>query len=399
MTQKHIEKLAFSSQMQALAERSGDFDVLQILGVSSRELAYSNVMAFFLDPTGTHRFGSKPLVAFLRCLDSATDGDVLPFKSLLGNDVGPVRVRREYKGIDLLIELLEHGTAIAVENKVYAAEQQDQVARYQAILSREYPHWTLGIAFLTPFGAYPETNDNKSNVPVIPVDYAHFAEILESICVDTSSESGSFARAVALNIRHKILGEHPMKDKIYALWADPQFSEALSEVVYHAPNLTTVKEEFTQRVKTWAQRQRGLSVSSEDVYPRRGEPYELALKFMEWDAVGLPVTIKFYWYQDTAHWNDPDHQPGIRAFIWWEDFESHKENFERLKTRNSNNVSQDFSPIKSWTNWRRFFAEDDYPQESLVPFRSDGFIEALVERACDVITEVDDIVRADNGTE
>ena len=397
MTGTHIQKLVFSSQMQQLVERSGDFDVMQILGVSSRELAYSNIFAFFLDPKGAHRFGAKPLVSFLRHVNSSADGDILPFSSLLGEDVGRVRVRREYKGIDLLIELTDETTVLAIENKVYAGEQPDQVARYQAMLTREYPRWTRGIAFLTPSAANPQTHDPESDVPVVKISYRSVAEIFENNSAGASTGAAAFASAVASNIRQRILEEHPMKDKIYALWADREFSDALSEIVYHAPRLSTYKDEFSKRIVEWAESQHGLNVSSEELYPKRGEPYELALRFRQWDQLGLPVTLKFYWYQNTANWNDPGCQPAIRAFIWWKDFNANQESFQNLAACGHDRVSENFAPIKSWTNWRRFFAEDDYPQDSFIPFRSEGFTDVLVAQACSIISEVNTIVRAGGG--
>jgi hypothetical protein len=390
---KQIRKLAFSEPMQRLVARGETFDLMHVLGVSSREHAYSNILAFVLDPNEAHCFGAGPLVEFLRALETAAEGELLPFASLLGSDVGWVRVRREYKGIDLLIELADHRTAIAIENKIYAGEQQAQVARYQATVTREYPQWTRCLVFLTPFGTPPETHDESSDVSVVNMRYRTIAALLDHASAGNTAGSANFAQAVAANIRHQILEDHPMEDDIHALWGDPAFAAALSEVVRHAPHLMTVKEEFVEKVTAWAARDRGLNVSQETLYPIRGEPYELALRFAEWDTLGLPVTIKFYWHQNTEYWNNPDCQPGIRAFIWWEDFDANKQNFLDLQKSGGEKISRDFAPITGWTGWRRFLAEDDYPQESLVPFRPKGFVDELVRRAMDVIVEVDEIIR------
>jgi hypothetical protein len=106
------------------------------------------------------------------------------------------------------------------------------------------------------------------------------------------------------------------------------------------------------------------------------------------------VLIKFYWFANPAKWEAEGHQAAIRAFIWWEDFQEHKADFDALQQRAPEKVSQDFAPIKHWgRNWHRFFPETDYPPDAVVPFRNEGFVDALVARAQAVISGVDHIIR------
>jgi hypothetical protein len=81
---RDIRKLAFSEPFQALVERGQSFDLMQVLGVTSRELVYSNAIAFLFDPRAAHCFDARPLVRFLRAVEAASEEEVLPFASLLG---------------------------------------------------------------------------------------------------------------------------------------------------------------------------------------------------------------------------------------------------------------------------------------------------------------------------
>jgi hypothetical protein len=306
-------------------------------------------------------------------------------------------VLREHRGIDVLIELTDRRAVVAIENKVFAAEQEEQVARYQAQLARDYPRgtWHACLVFLSPHGAAPQTGSADSHVPVVPVSYRLIVDLLaDAGALDSAAESARFAQALAQHIRHEILGDHPMEEKIWALWSDPAHAQALSEAVRHCPDLTSVKDDFLDRVRSWSEGSCNLTLCDVALYPTKGTPSELAFTFQEWKDLGLPVLIKFYWFANPAKWEAEGHQAAIRAFIWWEDFQEHKADFDALQQRAPEKVSQDFAPIKHWgRNWHRFFPETDYPPDAVVPFRNEGFVDALVARAQAVISGVDHIIR------
>lgn len=396
---KEVRKLAFSEPFQKLVEKGHSFDLMEVLGVTSRELVYSNVLAFLLDPQAPHCFGSRPLVRFLRAVETASEPDLLPFASLLGSDLGHVRILREHRGIDVLIELADRRTVVAIENKVFAGEQTDQVARYQAQLEADYPveQWYPCLVFLSPFGAAPETANENSRVPVVPLDYQLIASLLKDAGqIDGEAESARFAQGLADHITHEILGHHPMEKEIWALWSDPAHARAMAEAVRHCPDLTSVKDAYLDRVRKWASSELGVTVAHEAIYPTKGTPCELAFYVQEWLDAGLPVLIKFYWFADPAYWEEPDHQPAIRAFIWWKEFETARDALQAVHERCPDVVSANFRPVKNWgKNYHRFLKEDDYPREAVVPFTDDDFVGKLVERTKKLMRQVDEAIRPD----
>lgn len=396
---KQVRNLAFCKPFQNLAERGKTFDLMQALGVTSREAVYSNALAFLFDPEAAHSLGARPLVRFLRAAEAASDRDVLPFASLLGSDLGRVRVLREHRGIDVLIELTDRRTVVAIENKVFAGEQKNQVARYQAQLERDYPSrdWRTCLVFLTPFGVAPETENKESPVPIVLLDYRLVASLLrDAVAIDRQTDSTRFVQGLADHITHEILGDHPMEKEIWALWSDPAHARAMAEAVRHCPDLMSVKDLYLERVRKWAASELGLTIVDESLYPTKGTPCELAFYVREWQALGLPVLIKFYWHADPAHWEEPDRQAAIRALVWWEDFKAANAAFEAVQARQPEVVSADFAPVKNWNrNYHRFLKEDDYPVEAVVSFTDEGFVDKLVHRTQYVIQQVDAAIRPD----
>ena len=105
-----------------LARGTGEnFNVFKLCGVNHYENAHSDIIAEFLNPKGSHGCGSDFFQAFCKI----TGLDFLKY--------GNAEVIREYwindGRLDILIRAGEN--KIAIENKIYAIEQQDQLPRYR----------------------------------------------------------------------------------------------------------------------------------------------------------------------------------------------------------------------------------------------------------------------------
>jgi len=106
-------------QRQATAGKFSVFDVLQL---QRREYVHSNVLAWLLDPLGTHGAGA----AFLN--------DVLAAASLPGveaHEAQSVRVGREEVGETSIIDIIVRTprALLIIENKVDAREGEEQTPR------------------------------------------------------------------------------------------------------------------------------------------------------------------------------------------------------------------------------------------------------------------------------
>lgn len=94
------------------------------------ELGLSEVIAWLLDPSGSHAQGDRFLQAFVRSCLGWQDFDAARATVRLEAHCG------QQRRIDILIE--SGSAAIAIENKPWAEDQPNQVKDYLAFLNRGY---------------------------------------------------------------------------------------------------------------------------------------------------------------------------------------------------------------------------------------------------------------------
>ena len=130
------------------------FNMFKICGVNHYENTHSAILAEFLHPNGAHGLKSKPLERFV---------------ALFGNDVlknnfnyEKAQVIKEYNTdygrIDILIED-NRNNAIIIENKIYAADQWEQLKRYDKYACTKYGNYQ--IFYLTLRGSEASEQSGK----------------------------------------------------------------------------------------------------------------------------------------------------------------------------------------------------------------------------------------------
>lgn len=121
--------------------RGERFNMFQVCGVDHYEVMHSAIIASFLDPKGNHGQRDKFLKAFISIVDDKT-----------GIETSSCSVYTEYvtnEGrIDILIED-KKGKGIIIENKVYAADQWEQLKRYDKFSKDKYGEGNYAIYYLT----------------------------------------------------------------------------------------------------------------------------------------------------------------------------------------------------------------------------------------------------------
>jgi hypothetical protein len=126
-----------------------DFNVFEAAAISRREVYHSAFLAALLDPSGSHGQGTLFLRSFLSCLHiEATE-----------NALKCATVHTEYpiddgRRLDILVELPGEAL-VAIENKIDAGEQQDQLSDYRRWLVKEGKQLQSYLIFLTPDGRPP----------------------------------------------------------------------------------------------------------------------------------------------------------------------------------------------------------------------------------------------------
>lgn len=158
----HVEMLRFYEAK--LAHAQGDrFNVFELLGVGSREVStHTPYLAEFLNSRGVHGLGAGPLELFVRRFGLNLD----PLSTRVDQELHLGRVTAESGGrIDLLLTD-DEGRQVAIENKIFAGDQANQLHRYQKELPRAQ------IVYLTRDGRQPSDWSIRDKDRIICLSYA-----------------------------------------------------------------------------------------------------------------------------------------------------------------------------------------------------------------------------------
>lgn len=157
---------------QERLHRGECYNLFNILGLSSYELKHSAIIANLLDPHGSHGCGDAFLRAFFEVLSI-----IYPF-----NGDNQVTSQTEvYAGavtdgtggrIDILVSGTSYG--LIIENKIYAADQNKQLVRYDAYAKERFSKYD--IVYLTLYGSEASeasvTTQGEQSVDYLPMSYA-----------------------------------------------------------------------------------------------------------------------------------------------------------------------------------------------------------------------------------
>ena len=126
------------------------------------ENKYSEILAFFLNPDEAHGQGNAFLKLFLKCV--GLEGKVSDL-DLVTVDCKCEHVIDDQRRIDILIRFGHNQFAIAIENKVWAKDQNRQLKDYNLYLKREFAE-NYCLLYLTPYKRNPSIESTAS----LPLD-------------------------------------------------------------------------------------------------------------------------------------------------------------------------------------------------------------------------------------
>lgn len=135
------------NQFQRMVESPNIFEVLR---VDHYEIRHSNFLAWLFNPKGNHQLGDYFLRLFLLDLAIHPRCTEMTVLDVAGLDYGHIRLFREWKNIDLLIQSQTH--VICIENKFHHFETSDQLARYKQIVEENFPNHKKVYVFLSKSG-------------------------------------------------------------------------------------------------------------------------------------------------------------------------------------------------------------------------------------------------------
>ena len=175
------------------------------------EQFHSNLLAWLLDPRGSHGLGDFFLQRFLVEIGAP--------RAIRAADRPSTTVQRE-KGLELdgeygrldiwlLNESADVDFVCAIENKVWASEGEGQLAWYRRVLARDHDGQRVHHVFLTPRGVQPD--DPAEREHWITMSYTDIVRVVEgTIAAAGDAANGdvlAFLRQYAVTLRRKIVPE------------------------------------------------------------------------------------------------------------------------------------------------------------------------------------------------
>ena len=158
-------------ELAELEARLSRFNLFRVLRADTHELRHSNMLAWLLDPSGSHGLGELFLRRWLKEVMhlASTTGANGHFTSPIWVDaasISGVQVRREWQNLDLLVELeanlsgKKEQWVIAIENKVNSRQGRTQLKGYRKTVEKRFPDPTRRFCvFLTKQNELPADSE------------------------------------------------------------------------------------------------------------------------------------------------------------------------------------------------------------------------------------------------
>lgn len=250
-----IELLRDSSDFTALTRYTKTFDLFRVMGVSSKELVHSNIIASFMNANEAHGLGSRFRDAFVETLlQRPCVGPALSQAVLESTPGAPAKVARELAHLDVLIDFPTLRLVIAIENKIWAADQDKQIEGYQEALCTLYPHYqSRALVYLTPTGRESPTVDRNSSVPVYYMSYGELAALLGQHQTLATPPAAHFIGEFITHVEKTMSGNTELSQLCWKIFEQNQ--EAYEYLVKHheycmARKVTELFQSMQDRVRS-----------------------------------------------------------------------------------------------------------------------------------------------------
>lgn len=247
-----LRSLGAEPRLTKLETRLTEFNLFEVLGVSKAEIRHSRVIAWLLDPHGSHGLGDIYLRGFLReaIVSAGEIGiDVPNLADIDSRDLSAAAVFRERHNIDIMVLDETNGYVCPIENKIESGEHSNQLSRYLRIVRRTYPGLSPLPIFLTPSGGRPAQRTDAEQY--VPLSYGTIADLinqlLENRVEDASPSVMDFLRQYELTIRRRVMNTPNGIDKLaYEIYND--HSEAIDHIIRTRSRLGTIDWDIVESV-------------------------------------------------------------------------------------------------------------------------------------------------------
>ena len=293
---------------QLLEERRSEFDALTFLGISSSEEVHSRVLAWLLDPRGSHGAGDHFLRGFLRESAKVAAG-VSVYVGDLGNETAfqwsATRVQQEwhnvvegYEGrLDILLINEAEGFLCGIENKIFSGEHSEQLTRYRRALAGAYPDFHRRHVFLSPAGTVPLREEERQHWT--PVSYATVLQLVEQSITQGDDpireDVSSFLRQYSTTLRRRVVPDTTSNARAMARMIYMEHREAIDFISANKPNYVEEGKDIVKAgialhdrwVLDWEERELVFFRSTD------WDPFEVLRTGTGWGDPGSVITFGF----------------------------------------------------------------------------------------------------------
>jgi hypothetical protein len=143
--------LVDNAELEELSARLSIFNIFNVLRIEQAEIRHSNVLAWLLDPQGSHGIGQAFLRRVLSTIlldNESAEVDLTPAQVEL-MDMMDVEVWREWRNIDLIAFSQSNKWVVLFENKIKGSASRQQLVRYIQIVKKAFPNFTIIPVLLT----------------------------------------------------------------------------------------------------------------------------------------------------------------------------------------------------------------------------------------------------------
>lgn len=225
------------------------FNAFDVLNISRTEIRHSNVLAWLMDPHGSHGLTDRVMKKLAKYIaQSAWVRDDDSFK-LLTMDFSDITIYREWHNIDILVVSKEKKFVLCIENKIDTNDHDEQLNRYYKIIEDKYPgsDWLKVYLYLSPDGRAPREDANDIwNC----IDYEVLIDMIKVIKENTPIDSSvkAFIDNYIEIVRREIMDDEHIVELCQEIYK--QHKTALDLIFENRPDqLQNVSELFRQWCK------------------------------------------------------------------------------------------------------------------------------------------------------
>lgn len=251
-----IEALIFNDEINEAINRINNHlkstNIFEIAGMGSQEIKHSRILGWLMS-TG-HDIKDHFFINFLKHAITFTqeqdygfdDRKLLILKEYiyLSPANKSIDVRFEYKNIDILLIDEKNKFVFIVENKVFAQESSEQLAKYKNIVAEDFQDYQRVGIFLTIDGSLPDeaSTDGNDNLQFYLVAwYEKIYIILQSILENENFSFSIESRLIVehyvdLLLRRDIVTNNEIKMICEKIWTNPDYKEALEILFANRPS-------------------------------------------------------------------------------------------------------------------------------------------------------------------